>query len=192
MIDLIVLSVGLLLHMWALPYSFKNFFIDTVVRVAQLGFGLFILARTSAAALLPTPLGLMTGIGVGAACFVFQLFWNRDRPHDRAPLSRALVGSQVVILLFHVPTEEVFYRGVFFVSLTAIWGPFTALVLSTALSTMVTVVSSRRQLYWLGSGIMGVLCCLGYYWSQSLWTPVLTRVLNDVGYVTLTEQRNLF
>jgi membrane protease YdiL (CAAX protease family) len=57
---------------------------------------------------------------------------------------------------------------------------------------MITVVSSRRQILWLGSGLMGILCGLGYYWSQCIWTPVLIHVLNDVGFVTLNEKRNLF
>jgi membrane protease YdiL (CAAX protease family) len=191
-IDLIVLSLGLLLHMWALPYSFKNFLIDTIVRVAQLGFGIIVMIRANAAAFLPTPLGLIAGAGVGLACFVFQLFWNRDNPPGERNPPAAIIGSQAVILLFHVPTEEIFYRGVFFASLTVIWGPFTALVLSTALSTMVTVVSSRKQLYWLGSGILGVLCCLGYYWSQSIWAPVLIHALNDIAFIARNEKRNIF
>jgi membrane protease YdiL (CAAX protease family) len=76
--------------------------------------------------------------------------------------------------------------------LTVIWGAFTAAVIATALSTMLTVVSSRKQLYWLGSGIMGVLCCLGYYWTQNLWAPILIHVLNDIGFIALNEKRDIF
>ena len=39
---------------------------------------------------------------------------------------------------------------------------------------------------------MGVLCGLGFYWSQSIWAPVLIHVLNDFGFVTLNERRDLF
>jgi hypothetical protein len=65
-------------------------------------------------------------------------------------------------------------------------------VVSASLTTMIAVVSSRRQLLWLGAGLLGTLCCLGYYWSQCIWAPVLIHVLNDAGFVTLSEQRNLF
>jgi membrane protease YdiL (CAAX protease family) len=107
-------------------------------------------------------------------------------------VDKRFVLSQVVLLFFHAPSEELFYRGVFFTVLAAIWGPFTAVVISTALSTMVAVVSSRRQGLWLESAFVSALGCLGYYWSQSIWAPLLIRIFNDVGFVTLTEQRNIF
>jgi len=191
-LDLIILSLALMLHMWALPYTFKNILIDSIVRVVQLAFGIIILVHMNATAFDPSAVGLTAGGGVGLACLVFQLFWNRGNDPTRTRLSARLLASQSVILLFQVPTEEIFYRGVFFASLTVIWGAPTALIISTALSTMVTVVSSRKQLYWIGSGIMGVLCCLGYYWTQSIWAPVLIHVLNDVGFIALNEKRDIF
>jgi len=42
-LDLVILSLGFLIHLWALPYSFKNLFIDSLVRLVQLGFGVAIL-----------------------------------------------------------------------------------------------------------------------------------------------------
>jgi membrane protease YdiL (CAAX protease family) len=191
-LDLVVLSLGLLIHMWALPYSFKNMFIDSIVRAIQLGYGITILAALQPAMLLPRGLGLLTGAGVGIACMLFHILWNRGALLKAAAVSRRFVLSQAVLLLFHAPSEELFYRGVFFTVLAAIWGPFTALLISTALSTMVVVVSSRRMGLWRESAFVGALCCLGYYWSQSIWTAVLIRVFNDVGFVTLTEQRNIF
>lgn len=192
MLDLSILSVGLLIHMLALPYSFKNLVIDSIVRAAQLAFGVAILASLQPDALRLTPAGLITGLGVGAAFLAFQLVWNRGVFKSRFVVTKRFVASQLVILLFQVPSEELFYRGVFFMVLASIWGTFTALVIATALSTMVAVVSSRRQVVWLGAALLGVFCCLSFYWSQSIWAPVLIHVLNDFGYVTLGEKRNLF
>jgi len=190
--DLVILSLGLLIHMWALPYSFKNFFFDSIVRIVQVGFALAIIISRQPSSLLPGGLALLTGAGVGVACLLFHIFWNWGSLLKRENLTRRFVLSQAVLLLFHAPSEELFYKGVFFSVLLPIWGAFTAVVITTALSAMVVVVSSRRTGRWVESAFVGALCCLGFYWSQSLWTPVLTRVLNDVGYVTLTEQKNLF
>ncbi len=192
MLDLVILSLGFMIHMWALPYSFKNLLLDSIVRLAQLGFGLAILLTTDPGTFAPGPLGLITGAGVGAACLAFQVLWNRGITLTRHAVTGRFIASQALILLYQVPSEEVFYRGVFFTVLNSIWGPFTAILISTALSTMVVVVSTRRALYWAGSTLMGLLCGLGYYWSQSIWAPVLIHVLNDFGFVTLHEQRNLF
>ena len=192
MLDLVILTLGLMIHMWALPYSFKNLLIDSIVRVAQLAFGIIILVFLNPSVFIPTPTGLMMGVGVGIACFLFQLLWSRGVRLRKSGITRSFVSSQLLILLFQVPTEEIFSRGVFFTLLAAIWGPFTALVISGALSTMLTIVSSRKQITWLGAGLLGLLCCLGYYWSQCIWAPVLIHVLNDVGFDTLNEQRNLF
>jgi membrane protease YdiL (CAAX protease family) len=181
-----------MIHMWALPYSFKNLLIDSIVRVAQLAFGLVILVFLNPAVLVPSPTGVMMGAGVGIACFLFQLLWSRGVRLRKKGVTKSFVGSQLLILFFHVPAEEIFYRGVFFTLLATIWGPFTALVISGALSTMLAIVSSRRQILWLGAGLLGLLCCLGYYWSQCIWAPVLIHVLNDIGFDTLNEQRNLF
>jgi membrane protease YdiL (CAAX protease family) len=190
-LDLVILSLGFLIHLWALPYSFKNLFIDSLVRFVQLGFGVAILITLDPRVLLPSPFGLITGLGVGVACFAFQIVWNKGVRLRAASLTRGFIASQLLILFFHVPAEEMFYRGVFFTLLSAIWGPFTALVISTALSTMIAVVSSRKPIKWLGSGLVGVLCGLGYYWSQSIWAPMLIHILNDFGFDTLNEQRNL-
>lgn len=192
MLDLVILSLGFLIHLWALPYSFKNLFIDSIVRLVQLGFGVAILVTLDPHVLLPSGFGLITGLGVGAACFAFQIVWNKGVRLRAASVTKSFIASQLLILLFHIPAEEIFYRGVFFTLLSAIWGPFTALMISTALSTMIAVVSSRKQIKWLGSGLVGMLCGLGYYWSQSIWAPVLIHVLNDFGFDTLNEQRNLF
>ncbi len=192
MADLVVLSLGLLIHMWALPYSFKNLFFDSIVRVVQVGFAIAILVMRQPAALVPSGLALLTGAGVGAACLLFHIFWNWGSLLKREKLTRRFVASAAILLLFHAPSEELFYKGAFFAVLLSIWGVFPAVVITTALSTMVVVVSSRRTDRWVESAFVGALCCLGYYWSQCIWTPVLMRLLNDVGYVTLTEQKNLF
>lgn len=192
MLDLVILSLGLLIHMWALPYSFKNLVFDSVVRIIQLGYGIIILAAMQPAMMRVTGLGLLTGAGVGMTCMLFHIFWNKGSLLKRSAVGKSFLASQAVLLLFHAPSEELFYRGVFFTVLAATWGPFTALVITTALSTMVVVVSSRRTGLWIESAFVGALCCLGYYWSQCIWTAVLIRVLNDFGFVTLTEQRNIF
>lgn len=190
--DLVILSLGLLIHMWALPYSFKNLFFDSIVRVLQVGFGVTILVMQQPSALLPAGIGLLTGAGVGIACMLFHIFWNWGSLLKKEKITRRFALSQLILLLFQAPSEELFYKGVFFTVLLSIWGPLTAVVITTALSAMVVVVSSRRTGRWVESAFVGALCCLGYYWSQCIWTPVLTRILNDVGYVTLTEQRDLF
>jgi membrane protease YdiL (CAAX protease family) len=190
--DLSILSLGLLIHMFALPYSFKNLAIDSIIRFAQLAFGTAILASVQVTALLPNRSCLIAGAGVGLAFFLFQLVWNRGIIRSPFSVTRRFVASQLVILLFQVPSEELFYRGVFFTVLASIWGPFTALIISTALSTMIAVVSSRKPVLWLGAGLLGIFCCLAFYWTQSIWAPVLIHVLNDFGYVTLGEKRNLF
>ena len=192
MADLVILSLGLLIHMWALPYSFKNLFLDSVVRLVQVGFALAIILSRQPSSLLPGGMSVLTGVGVGVACLLFHIFWNWGSLLKREKITRRFALSQALLLLFHAPSEELFYKGVFFAVLLPIWGAFTAVVITTALSAMVVVVSSRRTGRWVESAFVGALCCLGCYWSQSLWTPVLTRVLNDVGYVTLTEQKNLF
>jgi membrane protease YdiL (CAAX protease family) len=191
-LDLVILTLGFMIHLWALPYSFKNLFFDSIVRLVQLGFGVTILLSLNPSVFLPSGIGLITGTCVGIACFGFQLLWNRGVRLRRGSITKSFIASQLLILLFQVPTEEIFYRGVFFTLLATIWGPFTALLISAALSTMITVVSSRRQILWLGSGLMGLLCGLGFYWSQCIWAPVLLHVLNDFGFVTFKEQRNLF
>ena len=192
MADLVILSLGLLIHMWALPYSFKNFFFDSIVRVVQVGFAVAIVVTRQPSAFQPAGIGLLMGAGVGLACMLFHIFWNWGSLLRREKVTRRFVLSQVVLLLFHAPSEELFYKGVFFAVLLPIWGGFTAAVITTALSAMVVVVSSRRTGRWVESAFVGALCCLGYYWSQCIWTPIVMRVLNDVGYVTFTEQKNLF
>jgi membrane protease YdiL (CAAX protease family) len=192
MLDLIILSLGFMIHLWTLPYSFKNVLFDSFVGLVQLGFGLTVIASLSPGSLQPTSTGLITGAGVGAACLGFQLLYNRGIRISRAKMTRGYFLSQLLILLFFIPAEEAFYRGVFFPRLEAIWGPLTAVLISTALSSMTTIVSSRKRLLWMGSAVLGVLCGLGYYYSRSIWAPVLIHIGNDIGFEVLNEPRDLF
>ena len=132
------------------------------------------------------------GMGVGTACLLFQIVYNRGVKLRKADITAPFVASQAVIILFRVPAEEAFYRGVFFTVLASVWGFWTALFLSAALSTMITVVSSRNPIHWLGASLMGVLCGMGYYYTASIWTPVLIHVLNDIGGDSLNERTSLF
>jgi membrane protease YdiL (CAAX protease family) len=191
-LDLVILSLGFMIHLWALPYTFKNLRFDALIGVVQIGFGATILATLSPSALLPSPMGLISGIGVGIACLGFQLLYYRGVKIRRADLTRSYFLSQLLILLFFIPAEEIFYRGVFFTRLWTIWGGLTAIVFTTALSTMITVVTSRKPLHWAGSAILGTLCGLGYYYTQSIWAPILIHLGNDIGFEALNEPRNLF
>jgi membrane protease YdiL (CAAX protease family) len=191
-LDLVIFSLAFMIHMWALPYSFKNVLFDSVVKVVQIGFSIAILVSLSPAVLSPTPAALITGAGVGVACLAFQLLYNKGVRAAGKKFTRRLFLSQLMILLFFLPAEELFYRGLIFTRLAAVWGPFTALLISTALSTMVTIVSTRKPLYWTGSALMGLLCGLGCYFTQSVWAPLLTHILNDLGFETLQEPRDVF
>jgi membrane protease YdiL (CAAX protease family) len=191
-LDLVILSLAFMIHVWALPYSFKNLLFDCIIRVVQIGFSLAILFSLSPATLTPTLPALLTGTSVGAACLAFQLVYNKGARAAGKRITRQVFLSQLMILLFFLPAEELFYRGMVFTRLASIWGPFTALLISTALSTMVIVVSTRKPLYWTGAALMGLLCGLGCYYTGSIWAPIVTHVLNDLGFETLQEPRNLF
>lgn len=181
-----------MIHLWALPYSFKNVLFDCIVSLVQLGFGFAILFFDSPSSLLPSPMGLIAGAGIGSVCLVFQIFYNRGVKLRRSDLTGTFVASQLLMLVFFVPAAELFYRGVFFNRLAHIWGVGTALLLSTSLSTMITVVSTRKPLDWLGAAVVGALSCLGFYYSGSMWAPVLIRIGNDIGSRTLNDPRDFF
>lgn len=192
MLDLVILSLGFLVHMWVFPYPFKNLLFDGLVRFVQLAFGSVIVAILDKGYLMPNPMALAAGLGVGAACFLFQLFYHRGIRLRRADLSASYIGSQAMILLFHIPAEEVLYRGLFFLVLSNLWGSFTAIFLTTALSGMIMVASSRRPIDWIGAGLMGALCGMGCYYTQSLWAPLLIHVANDLGGSALQGGKDLF
>ena len=192
MLDIVVLSIGLMIHMWSLPYPFKTVRFDLVVRVFQILFGLAVLSTADRGALQIDTQSLIAGFGVGSACLVSHIIINRGiklRPRD---LRLDFISSQLIILGIQIPAEELLYRGVFFTVLNNLWGPGTALVFSASLSTMIYVATWRKPLYWGGAALVSILCGLGYYYSGSVWSPVLIHILNDIGYVTLHEKRNLF
>lgn len=187
-----ILSLGFLVHMWAFPYPFKNLLFDNLVRLVQLAFGAIIVAILDERFLMPNPMALAAGFGVGFACFLFQIFYHKGFRLRRKDLTASYVASQAIILFFHVPAEEVLYRGLFFLVLSNLWGSFTAIVLSTALSGMIMVASSRRPVDWIGSVLMGALCGMGCYYTHSLWAPLLIHMANELGGACLQGVKDLF
>lgn len=192
MLDIVILSVGFMIHMWTLPYPFKDWKADTVIRIIQITFGLTILITFSRSALNFNVRTCIAGFGVGFACFLFHIVYNQGIRLTAKEITPRFLLSQVLILGVQIPAEEFLYRGVFFTVLNNLWGPGTALIFSTALSIMLWVTTSRNPLYWLGAAIVGIFCGLGYYYSGNIWSSVLIRALSDIGLVTLNEKRSYF
>ena len=192
MLEIVILSLGFMIHMWTLPFPFKDLRLDLIVRAFQILFGVVVLCTNARSAFQMTARSLIAGLCVGSACLLFHIVYNRGiclRSHE---LSLDFFCSQIVILGIQIPAEELLYRGVFFTVLNRLWGPATAILLSVPLSSMTYVASWRKPLYWAGAAIVSLFCGLGYYYSGSIWSPMLIHVLNDLGHVTLQERKNLF
>lgn len=76
--------------------------------------------------------------------------------------------------------EELFFRGLLFRAMQARWNVALAAVVSGLLFALVHFEVSVVLPFW---GI-GILFALSYYWSGSLWTPVIAHaIFNGVSFI---------
>jgi len=192
MLEIIILSLGFMIHLWSFPYPFKNYKFDLFISGVQAAFSIPILIKVTPYIWQFSSISLITGLSIGTACFLFHILYNRGVRLKLSDLSFKFLISQIVIFAIHIPAEELLYRGIFFAIPDSIWGPLVAITLSTSLSAMLYVARWRKPLYWFGAVFIGFFCGMAFYYTQSIWTAIIIHILNDFGYVTLNEKKNIF
>ncbi|GEM_PF-3128803 len=192
MLEIVILTLAFVLHMWSFPYPFKSVRFEFVLRLIEILFSLSVIGRLFPRSLQIDRIALLTGVLVGIACLIFHIVYNRGIKLKKRDFSKSFVLSQIFILFLQIPSEEFLYRGVFFSIINGMWGTGAAMVISVALSSMIYIATWRRPLYWTGATLVSFFCALGIYYTGSIWTAVLIHILNDIGYVTLNERKNIF
>ena len=192
MLEIIVLSLGFMIHLWSFPYPFKNYKFDLFIAVIQASFSIPILIKVTPHIWQFSSISLITGLSIGTACLLFHIVYNRGIRLKISDISFNFILSQIVVFAIQIPAEELLYRGIFFAIPENIWGTLVALTLSTSLSAMLYVARWRKPLYWFGAVLIGFFCGLAFYYTKSIWTAIIIHILNDFGYLTLNEKKNIF
>ena len=186
MLELTILALAFMLHMWSFPYPFKNNKIEIVIRTIQIIFSILIIYNLYPNTLKITNQTLLTGLLVGVALLTFHLMYNRGVKVKLSQITMSFILSHLILFFIIIPAEEFLYRGIFFQVLFSLWGAKTAVLLSVSLSTMIYITIWRKPLYWIGAGLVSTFSALAFYYTGSIWAPIILHILNDLG-ITLVE-----
>ncbi len=190
MLEITILSLAFMLHMWSFPYPFKTLKIEIVIRIIQIIFSITIMYKLYPASLTINPVSVTVGILIGMAMLIFHLIYNRGIKVNKHPISYSFILSHLLLLVI-IPAEELLYRGIFFQILLQLWGIKIALLLSVPLSTMIYITIWRKPLYWLGAGLVNTFSSLAFYYTGNIWASIILHLLNELG-ITLVEGENAF
>ncbi|WP_425449333.1 CPBP family intramembrane glutamic endopeptidase [Dethiothermospora halolimnae] len=107
-------------------------------------------------------------------------------------INKGLIYTSLLIYLLELPSEEFVYRGIVFISLIKLFNPVVAIVLTSLLFLAIHIKTWDKKFVWIGSLVLALICATSVYLTKSIWTAIIIHNLNDFGFLTLVNSRNIF
>ena len=132
------------------------------------------------------------GLAVGTGFMCIHLLMAKGAKLRKDEVSKGLIYTSVLMYVLELPAEEFLYRGVIFVPLLKLIHPLEAILLTSAIFLWLHVKSWNSRFVWIGSFVLGLVCATSVYFTKSIWTAILIHSLNNFGFMTLVNKRNIF
>lgn len=132
------------------------------------------------------------GLVVGTGFMCIHLFMAKGAKLRKGEVSKGLIYTSLLMYLLELPAEEFLYRGAIFVPLLKLVHPLAAILLTSAIFLWLHVKSWNNRFVWIGSFVLGLVCAASVYFTKSIWAAILIHNLNNFGFMTLVNKRNIF
>lgn len=174
------------------PWFGRTLTRNVVKRCVCVGLGLTGLALIAPQWLSLSWDALRAGILTGLTVLVLQVVVGGGVHLRRSDLSPGLLRTSALIYLLELPSEEFLYRGLIFSGALQLWGLGPALAISTAAFIALHLATWRDARVWVGAACLGLLCALIVHSAGSIWAGIIVHDLNNLGFLTLVNRRNIF
>lgn len=107
-------------------------------------------------------------------------------------VNKGLLCTSLLIYGLELPAEEFLYRGIILIPLLKLFNPIIAITLTSILFLILHLKTWYNKFVWIGSLILGLICAISIFYTKSIWTAIIIHNLNDFGFLTLVNKRNIF
>ncbi|MTI65362.1 MAG: CPBP family intramembrane metalloprotease [Firmicutes bacterium] len=135
---------------------------------------------------------LIYGILVGVFFLLLHIIIAKGIKLKIKEIDKGLVYTSLLIYILELPGEEFLYRGIIFISLMKIFNPILAILITSILFLGLHFKTWSNKKIWIGSLVLGLVCATSVYLTNSIWTAIFIHNLNDFGFLTLINKRNIF
>ncbi|WP_425449418.1 CPBP family glutamic-type intramembrane protease [Dethiothermospora halolimnae] len=73
-----------------------------------------------------------------------------------------------------------------------LFNPIVAILLTSLIFLAIHIKTWDEKFVWIGSLILSLVCAMSVYFTKSIWTAIIIHNLNDFGFLTLVNSRNIF
>ena len=135
---------------------------------------------------------VLFGSAIGILFLVLHLIISGGVKLKFAEVSRGLIKTSILMYVIELPAEEFLYRGIILVSAIVIFNPVISITLSSLLFLLLHLKTWDNKFVWFGSLLLAVTCGVVTYITKSIWAAVIIHNLNDLGFMTLVNKRDVF
>ena len=132
------------------------------------------------------------GLIIGIIFMLLHILIANGIKLNKKEINKGLVYTSLLIYLLELPSEEFVYRGVIFISLIKLFNPIVAILLTSLIFLAIHIKTWDEKFVWIGSLILALVCAMSVYFTKSIWTAIIIHNLNDFGFLTLVNSRNIF
>ncbi|MTI71825.1 MAG: CPBP family intramembrane metalloprotease [Firmicutes bacterium] len=135
---------------------------------------------------------LIYGVLVGVFFLILHIIIAKGIKLKTKDIDKGLIYTSLLIYTLELPGEEFLYRGIIFISLMKIFNPILAILITSILFLGLHYKTWSDKKVWIGSLVLGLVCAINVYLANSIWTAIFIHNLNDFGFLTLINKRNIF
>ena len=135
---------------------------------------------------------IILGLAIGSIFLMLHLVIGKGIKLKRNDINKGLIKTCLLIYIIELPAEEFIYRGMLFITLLNIMNPLVAIIITSLFFLVLHIKTWKNKFVWFGSLILALVCSTLVYSIKSIWVAIIIHNLNDFGFLTLVNRRNIF
>lgn len=190
--DIMFLVAGLALTTIDIFWKIRSLKDNILKRTIIIVFGIVTLYFVDKLFLHIYPSAILYGLIIGIIFMGIHILLAKGVKLKKDEINKGLFYTSILIYGLELPAEEFLYRGIIFIPLLKLFHPIVAITLTSILFLILHFKTWNNKFVWIGSLVLGVVCAISIYYTKSIWTAIIIHNLNDFGFLTLVNKRNIF
>ncbi|KGG79821.1 hypothetical protein Y919_09740 [Caloranaerobacter azorensis H53214] len=190
--DTVFLIIGLALILVDIFLKIKTLRENIFKRVFFIMFGLITLYFVDRTFLHISTGAIFYGLIIGIVFMVIHILVAKGVKLKKENVNKGLIYTSLLIYFLELPAEEFLYRGVIFIPILKLFNPIAAILLTSVLFFISHLRTWKSKFVLIGSLVLGLTCAISVYLTKSIWAAIMIHNLNDFGFLTLVNKRNIF
>lgn len=186
------LIIGLTLTLWDIFFIAKTLQGNIIKRFVFILSGVTIIKVIYPSYMLITYKETLISLIIGLVFLTTHLLIAKGIKLRFSDINVGIIKTCILIYFIELPAEELLYRGILLIPLINMTNPVIAIFISSMLFGTLHIKTWNNKFVWIGSFLLAMTCAISVVILKSIWTAIIIHNLNDFGYLTLVNKRDIF